>query len=89
MKYDLYQILTEAGYNKQESNYGDTIAKEYRGLYNPIKVEAIFSSDHAVVRFRYFKGGSRREFKNKEHLSEKRAYNALRETLKNSYVEEV
>ena len=88
MKYDLYQVLTEAGYSKQDSNYGDIISKRYQGLYSPIKVEAIFSQDHSVVTFKYYNGG-KREFKNKTHLNEKRAYNALRDTLKNSYVKEV
>lgn len=83
MKYDLYAVLTEAGYTKQEHIAFDILEKEYQGLYNTVKVMAYFNPSHEVVTFHYF-NGHKRPFKVKTHLSEKRAYNALRDTIKNS-----
>lgn len=84
MKYDLYAVLEQAGYTKQEHILFDILEKKYQGLYNTIKVRAYFSQDHRTVTFHYFNGGCKRAFKVKTHLNEKRAYNALRDTIKNS-----
>lgn len=89
MKYDLYEALKQEGYTKRESNYGDIIEKEYKALFQPIKVVAVFSTDHSVVTMKYYAGGCKREFKNKVHLNEKRAYNAIMATLYNNGVREV
>ena len=84
MKYDLYEVLEQAGYAKQENITFDILEKVYQGISSTFKVMAIFNHEHSVVTVHYFHGGSKRAFKVKTHLNEKRAYNAIKDTLRYS-----
>ena len=66
------------GWIKREQCFG-TLG----GVYDlRLNVDVVFNRDHSVATVQYFDGG-RSPFKTKVHLNEKRAFNAIRQTVAN------
>lgn len=91
-KFDLYQELTEKGFTEQESSFGAMLVKSYEKevevawhgkMKSTYRVEALFNQDKTIATVSYFKGSMKAD-KVKTHLNEKRAFNAIRETIKNA-----
>lgn len=90
--YDLYAELVKCGFAEGKSRWGqDSLTKEWsRKEGNPLqgnwvyhfKCEVVFNADHTTVTAYYWDGGIS-PFKAKIHLNEKRAFNAIKQTIKN------
>ena len=92
-KFDLYQELLNKGFENQESMFGFTLTKSYEKevevawhgkMKTTYKVQVVFNEEKTVATVSYFKGSSKRADKVKNHMNEKRAFNAIRETIKNA-----
>lgn len=91
-KFDLYNTLEDLGFEKKTDNFGFMVlSKDYKkivdvvfgGQYeSKLIVEVRFSDDKKVATASYY-DGLRRMLKQKVHLSEKRAYNAIKQTIYN------
>lgn len=92
-KFDLYQELTNKGFVEQENAFGTMLTKTYEkevdvAWYGKMKttyrVEVLFNADQTVANVCYFKEIAPHPVKVKSHLNEKRAFNAISETIKNA-----
>jgi len=91
-KFDLYQELTAQGFAEQENPFGIMLVKSYEKevevawhgkMKSTYRVEVLFNQDKTVATVSYFKTSMRAD-KVKGHLNEKRAFNAIRDTIKNA-----
>lgn len=93
-KFDLYQELKELGFYEVDDEFGDVLRKDYEKETEVVwhgtvtinySVRAIFNKDHKVVTVNYYQGSvQRKPHKTKTHLNEKRALNAIRDTVKHN-----
>lgn len=91
-KFDLYQELTNKGFAEQENSFSTMLVKSYEKevevawhgkMKATYRVEVLFNQDKSVATVSYFKSSGRAD-KVKTHLNEKRAFNAICETIKNA-----
>lgn len=92
-KFDLYEALKANGFYEIHDEFGDVLRKDYEReddvlWYGKMKFNFIarvrFNDDHSIAQVAYYDSDiPARAFKEKTHLNEKRAYNAIRNTVKN------
>ena len=92
-KFDLFEELKANGFYEVNDEWGTVLRKDYEKeidvlWYGKMKsyfiVRARFNDDHSVVQVAYYDNSvPARAFKNKTHLNEKRAFNAIKQTVKN------
>lgn len=87
-KYDVYKELIEAGFEKDIPMFDgyDELRRDWKDGNRILTIHIIFSPDHEVFKAMYF-DGSRKAFKVKAHLNQKRAFNAIRQTVENNWFE--
>lgn len=92
-KFDLYQELLNKGFENQESMFGFTLTKSYEKevevawhgkMKTTYKVQVVFNEEKTVATVSYYKNNAPKATKVKTHLNEKRAFNAIKETVKNA-----
>ena len=92
-KFDLYQELANKGFTEKENTLGTMLVKSYEKevevawygkMKTPYRVEVLFNADQTVANVCYFKEVAPHPVKVKAHLNEKRAFNAICETIKNA-----
>lgn len=94
-KFNLYEALKENGFHDSANPFGHMIVKKFVDERNMVsitgtpytykremEVRATFSDDYSVVRVAYKE--NKHIFKTKTHLNDKRAYNAIRQTVQNN-----
>ena len=91
-KFDLYEALKQAGFEEAKTQFGnDMLKKSFRKMTEvawygqqetKLDVEVWFSLDHGAVTVYYYDGWHR-PFKEKTHLNDKRAFNAIAQTIAN------
>lgn len=95
-KFNLYEKLKADGFHDSYNSFGHMIIRQFieeqHGVSfsgepftykRMIEVRAIFSDDYSVVKVLYRYEG-KRTFKEKTHLSDRRAYNAIKQTVSNN-----
>lgn len=95
-KFDLVKALQEKGFIKTDyegSAYmGDLFVKDYEKtvevawygmMTSQMKVTVRISPDKSICQVTYF-NGNRKPFKNKVHLCDKKAFNAIKATVENN-----
>ena len=93
-RFDVYEELKQKGFEETKGSFGQTIlfktySKEVEVLWYgkqdySIRVDVWFNPDHSVVKaFYYDDARGVRPYKEKTHLNEKRAYNAICQTVAN------
>lgn len=90
-KYDLYEALKAEGFYEVHDEWGDLLRKDYEKQVEVLwygtqtsyfTVRVRFSADHGTVQASYYDDKiCARAFKVKTHLNEKRAYNAIKQTV--------
>lgn len=93
-KFDLYEALMEKGFYEVHDEWGDVLRKDYQKEVEVVWygkqtsyfiVRVRFSEDHSVAQVSYYNNSvPARAFKNKTHLNEKRAFNAIKATVENN-----
>ena len=96
-KFDLYKELQNLGFYKVDDEFGDVLRKDYQKIIDVawvgkrtkhFVVRVKFNSDHTVATAYYYQNSVPvSAFKVKTHLNEKRALNAIRDTLRNNEFE--
>ena len=91
-KFDTFEALKANGFNEEKGAFGSIILrKEYskevevawQGTWTSrLTVELQFNPEKSVIGAAYYDGG-RSPFKTKTHLNDKRAYNAIKQTVEN------
>ena len=92
--FDLYNELKANGFYEIHDEFGDVLRKDYEkevevAWYGIQKsnfiVRVRFNGDHSVAQADYYNSSvPARAFKSKVHLNEKRALNAIRQTVENN-----
>lgn len=92
--FDLYTELMNNGFEVSKNRYGlEVLTKEYeQEIGNPLQgvwtqvmwVDVQFSPDHTVCTAYYCEGRHSNAFKVKTHMNDKRAFNAIRQTVANN-----
>lgn len=94
-KFDLYEELMNKGFHR-ESQIGaterlirDDFTRECEVLWYGVQrstmmVEVVFNAEHTVCKAFYYQNGFRRPFKEKVHMNDKRAFNAIKATVENN-----
>ena len=94
-KFDLYQELANNGFDVDPYNDGDDsylvkcFEKEvevcwYGKQKSTLEIGVQFNPERTTCRVYYYKDGFKRAFKVKDHMADKRAFNAIKETAKNN-----
>ena len=93
-KFDLYEALKAEGFYEVHDEWGDVLRKDYQkevevlwyGKQTDYFITRVrFNSDHSVVQASYYNNSvPANAFKNKTHLNEKRAFNAIKATVENN-----
>lgn len=91
-KFDLYEALKQAGFEEVKTQFGyDCLKRSFKKVVEvlwygqqetKLDVEVVFNQEHTALSAYYYDGGYR-PFKEKTHLNEKRAYNAIAQTVAN------
>lgn len=93
-EFNLYNELKANGFYEIHDEWGDVLRKDYekevdvlwhgKMKFNFI-VRVRFNDSHSVAQVSYYKSSiPANSFKNKTHLNEKRALNAIRQTVENN-----
>lgn len=91
-KFDLYEALISAGFQAQENErhlvkeYHKEVEVVWYGMQDSaIVAEVWFNEDHTTCKAYYYydRIAYSRQFKEKVHLSDRRAYNAIKATVEN------
>lgn len=92
--FNLYEELKANGFYEVRDEWGDVLRKDYEKevdvlWYGKQKsyfiVRVRFNGDHSVAQASYYHNSvPANAFKNKTHLNEKRALNAIRQTVENN-----
>ena len=92
-KFNLIEALEANGFQRNpfgEEDMGLVLVKDYSkevevawfGMQkSTISVEVYFNPEMTVCKAFYYQQGSRRAFKEKTHLADKRAFNAIKNTV--------
>ena len=91
-KFDAYEELIRNGFEEGKNQFGyDVLRRTFKRAtevawygvaeFN-MTVEAVFNKDHGAMTV-YYSDGGRRPFKEKCHLNDKRAFNAISQTVAN------
>lgn len=93
-KFDVWQELIGKGFEEIQMDYGFCLTKTYRKEIEvlwygksetSIRVDVFFSPDKGTLKALYYdRDISVRPFKEKVHLNEKRAFNAISDTVRNN-----
>ena len=94
-KFDLFKTLTEKGFTETADNYGRIILTKsyekevevvwYGKQTSRLYVDVYFNSDKTVAQVAYMhRFAEATPFKTKTHLNDKRAYNAIAQTIENN-----
>lgn len=96
MKFNLYEALQNNGFTVDPYNDGDNgyMVRDdfenevevawYGKQKSTLEIGVQFNESRTVCTVYYYKDGFKRAFKVKTHLTDKRAFNAIRETVKNN-----
>ena len=92
-KYDIYEELKNNGFEEFTNKYGCNCLKKiyakeievawYGKQKSALNVEVSFNPDHTVLTVNYLPDGFKRPDKTKTHFNQKRAFNAIRQTVEN------
>lgn len=93
-KFDLFTALTEKGFTESTDEYGRTVLSNhyeaeadvawYGKVTTYLYVDVYFNSDKTYATVNYTHNIGRAPFKTKGHFNDKRAYNAIGQTVENN-----
>lgn len=91
--FDLYNELMNNGFEVSKNRYGlEVLTKQYereagntlQGTWTKVVwVDVQFNAEHTTCTAYYHEGNHFNAFKAKTHLSDKRAFNAIKQTVEN------